>query len=154
MGNENLSRLEQAAKYGGVGGVEAEALKMIAENREMPWREACGSYHHDEAPCHVCNPGAMKPSKPQAPLSLMITGIQPRMILSGNIETIFDEVAKPNVVYDFTVSLTSAQILALMDWMSKANLLKAANDSINEGGGTIPAQLMIEYLEAVKRLLA
>lgn len=35
-------------------------MKNLAEEIEMPWHEECRSYHHNDAPCHKCNPIAMR----------------------------------------------------------------------------------------------
>lgn len=97
---------------------------------------------------------AMPEGKPKEPFSLMITNIQPRIILSGDIDKIFDEMAQPKVTYDFTVSLSFGQINNLMKWMIDADLIPLAGAAIEKGENTAPAQLLVEFKNAVERILA
>lgn len=85
--------------------------------------------------------------------SQMIVRVEPQLRLSGDIDKIFDEVFKPTVAYNLTVSLTMEQIMALMDWISKQKLFEAANEQLNAGGSVVPAQLMLEFMKAVEAIL-
>jgi len=82
-------------------------------------------------------------------VSRMITGVQPRIVLSGNADRIFEELAAPEVKYDFTVTLTLAQIADLLGWVIKQELLQAAEAEIKGGGSIVPGQLVLEFTHAV-----
>lgn len=85
--------------------------------------------------------------------SQMIVRIEPQLRLSGNIDKIFEEVMKPSLAYNLTVSLTMEQITALLDWITKQELLPAADYQIRAGGSIVPAQLMLEFKKAVEVIL-
>lgn len=42
------------------GGVLPPPERRAGDLPPMPWHEECQSYHHDKAPCHKCNPLAMR----------------------------------------------------------------------------------------------
>ena len=97
-----------------------------------------------------------KQNKEQVPVQItsqMIVRIEQQLRLSGDIDKIFDEVFKPTVAYNLTVSLTMEQITALLDWITKQELLTAANYQINAGGSVVPAQLMLEFVKSVEAIL-
>lgn len=85
--------------------------------------------------------------------SQMIVRIEPQLRLSGDIDKIFDEVFKPTVAYNLTVSLTMEQIKALLGWITKQELLVAVSEQIKEGGSVVPAQLMLEFVKVVEAIL-
>ena len=95
-------------------------------------------------------------NKEQVPVqvtSQMIVRIEPQLRLSGNIDKIFEEVMKPSLAYNLTVSLTMEQIQALLDWISSQQLFAAANEQLKAGGSVVPAQLMLEFTKAVEVIL-
>lgn len=95
-------------------------------------------------------------NKEQVPVQItsqMIVRIEPQLRLSGDIDKIFEEVFKPTVAYNLTVSLTMEQIEALLYWITKQELLVAANETLKAGGSVVPAQLMLEFTKAVKAIL-
>ena len=83
----------------------------------------------------------------------MIVKIEPQLRLSGDIDKIFDEVFKPTVAYNLTVSLTMEHIYALLDWITRQELLTAADYQIKAGGSIVPAQLILEFVKAVEAIL-
>lgn len=85
--------------------------------------------------------------------SQMIVKIEPQLRLSGDINKIFNEVFKPSVAYNLTVSLTMEQIQALLDWITNQELLVAANEQLKAGGSVVPAQLMLEFVKTVEAIL-
>lgn len=85
--------------------------------------------------------------------SQMIVKIEPQLRLSGDIDKIFEEVMKPSVAYNLTVSLTMEQIKALLDWITKQELFVSANEQLKAGGSVVPAQLMLEFIKAVGVIL-
>lgn len=95
-------------------------------------------------------------NKEQVPVqvtSQMIVRIEPQLRLSGDIDKIFDEAFKPTIAYNLTVSLTMEQIMALLDWITKQELLVAANEQLKEGGSVVPAQLIMEFIKTVEAIL-
>ena len=95
-------------------------------------------------------------NKEQVPVKLtsqMIIRIEPQLRLSGDIDKIFDEAFKPTIAYNLTVSLTMEQIMALLDWITKQELLVAANEQLKEGGSVVPAQLILEFIKTVEAIL-
>ena len=95
-------------------------------------------------------------NKEQVPVqvtSQMIVRIEPQLRLSGDIDKIFDEAFKPTIAYNLTVSLTMEQIMALLDWITKQELLAAASERLKAGGGVVPAQLILEFVKSVEAIL-
>lgn len=95
-------------------------------------------------------------NKEQVPVqvtSQMIVRIEPQLRLSGDIDKIFDEAFKPTIAYNLTVSLTMEQIMALLDWITKQELLAAANEQLKAGGSVVPAQLILEFVKSVEAIL-
>ena len=95
-------------------------------------------------------------NKEQLPVQItsqMIVRIEPQLRLSGDIDKIFDEVLKPTVAYNLTVSLTMEQVKTLLAWITQQELFVAANETIKAGGSVIPAQLLLEFIKAVEVIL-
>lgn len=88
-------------------------------------------------------------SKPYSP---MITNVAPVILLSGDIDKIFDEVANPQVVYDFTVRLSQTRLTELLRWVGRDGFLKDMDAALKAGGDTTAFELVIEFIKIVEAI--
>lgn len=90
----------------------------------------------------------MADTKPELkPGPQMIVGIEPQLRLSGDIDRIFEEVMKPKVTYNFTVSLTLEQIADLLGYAQ--DHLEEIGATVKAGGNVTTCQLILEFTKAI-----
>lgn len=79
-------------------------------------------------------------------MSNLIQRVQPTLVLAGNIDTIFDEIARPKISYEITVRLNAKSMTELLTFASQviSQAAKADNQTV--------LQLIAEFTQVVDGL--
>lgn len=79
-------------------------------------------------------------------MSNLIQRIEPTLVLTGNIDTIFDEIARPKVSYDITLRLNADAMIELLKFAEQAVEIAAKADN------QTVLQLIAEFTQVVDGL--
>lgn len=80
-------------------------------------------------------------------MSNLIQRVEPTLVLTGNIDTIFDEIAHPKVSYDITVRLDAKAMKELLKFAKQA--IKIAAEAENKTA----VKLIAEFSQVVGKMI-